>query len=358
MASAAATSASAPTRTTPCSPRPLRARLAHGLRHRRRPGPSHLPRPHPRLRDSAEFVARWDAGRRDEVNALLDAAYPGPRARRPQGRLPTLPATAHSLLQGVPSTPPGSLPTSWLSDPALYRYVKAMMDAGRVRFLRGDLLGTVTVRGVADTARRLGVPSASSTSPTPRVVPLRRRLPRLLHRPRRRRGVRRPAHHRALQAPACGRQVELPDPGPRRFPRRPRQARGRRRRRSRLRLDARPRRRHVAARRGAAGVAGDGDARGPLRGSDRLVRLRPRRPHRRARAVPAPCPANTSSTSATPHGGRSSSARRRTSAPSSSNSSASSPPAAPSSSSSAATPPPPPVSKPPTRRSPTCPSSA
>ena len=109
--------------------------------------------------DPEQFVARWDADRRDEVLALLDAAYPGdpelPELKLVYRRTqPLLAIYFHECLARRRER----YPTGWLSDPATYRYVRAMMAEGRIRFLRGDLLGPTTVRGIGETARRLGVP--------------------------------------------------------------------------------------------------------------------------------------------------------------------------------------------------------
>jgi hypothetical protein len=106
-----------------------------------------------------EFVARWDADRRDEVLALLRAAYPEdpelPELERVYRQTqPQLTIYFHECLTRRRER----YPTGWLADPALYRYVRGMMAEGRIRFLRGDLLGPTTVRGIGDTARSLGVP--------------------------------------------------------------------------------------------------------------------------------------------------------------------------------------------------------
>ncbi|MBN1771742.1 MAG: formylglycine-generating enzyme family protein [Deltaproteobacteria bacterium] len=109
--------------------------------------------------DPEGFVACWDAEREEQTLALLAAAYPGDPElpaleeiyRRTQ---PLLTVYFHECLGRRRMR----YPTGWLSDPALYRYVRRMMVEGRIRFLRGDLLGPTTVRGIGDAARRLGVP--------------------------------------------------------------------------------------------------------------------------------------------------------------------------------------------------------
>jgi hypothetical protein len=105
-----------------------------------------------------EFAARWGEGMQDDAFAILEAAHPPGETldelKRIYGRTrKQLGTYFRECLQRRRER----YPTSWLSDPALYRYVRAMMEADRVRFLRGDLLGPTTVRGVAETARKLGV---------------------------------------------------------------------------------------------------------------------------------------------------------------------------------------------------------
>jgi hypothetical protein len=107
----------------------------------------------------AEFVARWDDGAKEDSLALIDSALAGDPELEALKRVykstqPQLTEYFDSCLTRRRSR----YPTGWLSDPALYRYVKDMMAAGRIRFLRGDLLGPTTVLGIADAARKLGVP--------------------------------------------------------------------------------------------------------------------------------------------------------------------------------------------------------
>ena len=47
---------------------------------------------------------------------------------------------------------------TWLGDPAAYSYIRAMVQAGRVMAVQGDLNGTVALRSIGDTARALGLP--------------------------------------------------------------------------------------------------------------------------------------------------------------------------------------------------------
>ncbi|MCX7633762.1 MAG: hypothetical protein N2Z22_10570 [Turneriella sp.] len=46
----------------------------------------------------------------------------------------------------------------WLNDPEQYAYLKQLALAGRIRALRGDLNGKVTVAGIAAAARRMQIP--------------------------------------------------------------------------------------------------------------------------------------------------------------------------------------------------------
>jgi len=47
---------------------------------------------------------------------------------------------------------------TWLGDPAAYSYIRAMVQAGRVMAVQGDLNGTIALRSIGDTARALGLP--------------------------------------------------------------------------------------------------------------------------------------------------------------------------------------------------------
>jgi hypothetical protein len=105
------------------------------------------------------FAGRWEDDAEDATRALVESAYAGDpeladyvrvfRGYRGQLRQYFRAQLVRNFER---------YPISWLSDPALYRYVRAMMEAGRIRALRGDLLGPTTVLGVGDAARKVGVP--------------------------------------------------------------------------------------------------------------------------------------------------------------------------------------------------------
>jgi hypothetical protein len=61
-------------------------------------------------------------------------------------------------LHQVASVRVGDRHPTWLGDPAAYSYIRAMVQAGRVMAVQGDLNGTVALRSIGDTARALGLP--------------------------------------------------------------------------------------------------------------------------------------------------------------------------------------------------------
>lgn len=61
-------------------------------------------------------------------------------------------------LRHVANLQVGSRRPTWLGDPEAYGYIRALVQAGRVQTVQGDLNGAVALKSVGDTARALGIP--------------------------------------------------------------------------------------------------------------------------------------------------------------------------------------------------------
>jgi formylglycine-generating enzyme required for sulfatase activity len=109
--------------------------------------------------DAAAFLAFWERDGTTAVREILadrcgadpdhDELWALYREHKPSlrhyfGRLAALEAN------GVPS--------SWLSDPAAYAWVRALYETDRVRILKGDLLGRTVLPSIAVAHERLGIP--------------------------------------------------------------------------------------------------------------------------------------------------------------------------------------------------------
>jgi formylglycine-generating enzyme required for sulfatase activity len=104
-----------------------------------------------------EYVELWQADRREEAIGLLESRY----AEDPdlEGIVETY-SRYRKMTAGynerVLARARAGKCAFWLADEDDYGYLRRLVTAGRVRSLRGDLRGEITLRGIADAARKLG----------------------------------------------------------------------------------------------------------------------------------------------------------------------------------------------------------
>ncbi|MGF1468471.1 MAG: hypothetical protein ACFCGT_20290 [Sandaracinaceae bacterium] len=104
-----------------------------------------------------QLLARFEAGERAASEALLEAARrPGEVHLRLVYR--TFRPRLHHYLTRVARRRIGGRPTTWLSDPTLFAWVRNLHRTGRVIARTGDLTADGTVRAIGEAARALRVP--------------------------------------------------------------------------------------------------------------------------------------------------------------------------------------------------------
>ena len=108
-----------------------------------------------------ELVARFAPEATEETVALLEAALVDRPTSERVGVVRSYKRSRETLrrhLDRVRTRSRDGRPTSWLSDPQLYDWIRRLFQADRVRNLPGDLTGESTMRTIAAAAQQLGVP--------------------------------------------------------------------------------------------------------------------------------------------------------------------------------------------------------
>ncbi|WP_170136549.1 hypothetical protein [Nannocystis exedens] len=111
--------------------------------------------------DPKTLFDRWTAGAVDESVKILEAAYAGlPEADRKRiVRLyKAARETVYIHLDRVYRRHQGDRPTTWMSNPEMYQYIRDMFLADRVRMMGGDLTGPNSLQSVGAAARALNLP--------------------------------------------------------------------------------------------------------------------------------------------------------------------------------------------------------
>lgn len=104
------------------------------------------------------FVERWNPENRAKSLEIIEAEWKGdPMAETYKRTLRSLNRIMYRhYTQTRDPSPSGQ--TSWLRDKAKYDYVKGLWEQGRVRTLKGDMLGPNAMTGVGKALTELGVP--------------------------------------------------------------------------------------------------------------------------------------------------------------------------------------------------------
>lgn len=111
--------------------------------------------------DAASFLGRFAASKATvaETKALLETALADMTPRDRSDALAFLEANRDALrdyLNKVGKTKQGDQAVTWLSDPALYEYVRQMVLSGRLRPINGNLLGKKAMASIAASITSLG----------------------------------------------------------------------------------------------------------------------------------------------------------------------------------------------------------
>ena len=107
-----------------------------------------------------EFLARFDATAERETRALLVAGLSDMSERDRSEALRFVDdnrAALREYLGTVRGTRRGEQGVTWLSDPELYAYIRAMVAGGRLRPINGNLAGKTAMATIAASARALGL---------------------------------------------------------------------------------------------------------------------------------------------------------------------------------------------------------
>jgi len=109
--------------------------------------------------DPGAFLAFWDRSGTTAVREALASAGIGEAERNELWALyREYKAPLRHHFGRVAGLEAGGLPSSWLSDPQAYAWVRALCETDRVRILHGDLLGRTVLPAIAAAHERLGVP--------------------------------------------------------------------------------------------------------------------------------------------------------------------------------------------------------
>ena len=107
------------------------------------------------------LLARFDRAQEDASAVFLEASFadlPEPERRRLVRLYRNARETVLVHLRHVIQRERGEVPTTWLSDPAMYQHIRALFLADRVRPMGGDLTGASSLQTAAAAARALGLP--------------------------------------------------------------------------------------------------------------------------------------------------------------------------------------------------------
>lgn len=105
----------------------------------------------------SELIERW----RDPIrghDAITRHENDPARRKALLGLLPMARKVVHPRLRQLKKRHESAKVKSFLTDDDHFDYVKALLSSGRARALRGDLTGSLTMRGVAEAAQALGEP--------------------------------------------------------------------------------------------------------------------------------------------------------------------------------------------------------
>jgi hypothetical protein len=111
--------------------------------------------------DPQTLYARWSPAGAAESAQIIEAAYaalPDADRRRIVRLYKAARETVYIHLDRVLRRHQGGQPTSWMSNPEMYAYVRALFLADRVRMMAGDLTGPSSLQTVGAAAKALGVP--------------------------------------------------------------------------------------------------------------------------------------------------------------------------------------------------------
>ena len=105
------------------------------------------------------FLGRWERREAGTTTRLLEESCAGDADVRElvDLYLDAVPSV-RSYFRRVAARNVEGYPSSWLADPALYRYVRRMFETDRIRIVKGDLLGETLLAGIVAAQERLGVP--------------------------------------------------------------------------------------------------------------------------------------------------------------------------------------------------------
>ncbi len=107
----------------------------------------------------AELAARFDPKDREAALRILDAVYADDPARKTyRETFEGVSGKVHAYYKGLTQPDPADPAYGWLRNADQYRYVRLLFRQGRIRILKGNLLGDRALLGVAEAARKLGVP--------------------------------------------------------------------------------------------------------------------------------------------------------------------------------------------------------
>ena len=108
-----------------------------------------------------EFLARFDEAAQRDTRALLVAGL-SDLSERDRGEalrfVDDNRAALREYLGAVRANQRGEQGVTWLSDPDLYAYIRAMVAGGRLRPINGNLTGKTAMATIAASARVLGLP--------------------------------------------------------------------------------------------------------------------------------------------------------------------------------------------------------
>jgi sulfatase modifying factor 1 len=107
--------------------------------------------------DAAAYRSLWTKGKRDEAMALIEKTWAGsPDLHEIKKTFSMYRGMSDSYHERTMARASKGKCAYWLHDEGSYDYVRAMVQGGRVRALRGDLLAATTLRGIAEAASKLG----------------------------------------------------------------------------------------------------------------------------------------------------------------------------------------------------------
>ncbi len=108
-----------------------------------------------------EFLARFDEAAQRDTRALLVAGLSDLSERDRDAALRFVDdnrAALREYLGAVRANQRGEQGVTWLSDPELYAYIRAMVAGGRLRPINGNLTGKTAMATIGASARALGFP--------------------------------------------------------------------------------------------------------------------------------------------------------------------------------------------------------